>query len=40
MEARVDGSKRPLVQKAAEVVSLGLTLEGRAEVEVHFEEKK
>ncbi len=40
VEARVDGSKRPLVQVAPGVVSLGLTLEGQAEVKVHFEEKK
>ncbi|MCK4316711.1 MAG: hypothetical protein KAX24_13165, partial [Anaerolineae bacterium] len=40
VEARVDGRKRPLVQVAPGVVSLGLTLEGQAEVKVHFEEKK
>lgn len=37
-EARVDGVKRPLVEIAAGVVGLGLTLEGRAEVEVGFEQ--
>jgi alpha-galactosidase len=36
VEARVDGSKRPLVQIAPGVVGLGLTLAGRAEVEVEF----
>jgi len=36
VEARVDGSKRPLVQVAPGVVGLGLTLAGRAEVEVTF----
>jgi len=40
VEARVDGVKRPLVQVAPEVVALGLTLEGHAEVQVHFEETK
>ncbi len=36
VEARVDGTRRPLVQVAPGVVGLGLTLAGRAEVEVTF----
>nr|HID14440.1 alpha-galactosidase [Anaerolineae bacterium] len=36
MEARVDGVKRSLVPVAPGVVGLGLTLAGRAEVEVEF----
>jgi len=36
VEARVDGVKRPLVQVAPGIVGLGLTLEGRAEVEMMF----
>ena len=36
VEARVDGVKRSLVQIAPGVVGLGLTLAGRAEVEVEF----
>jgi alpha-galactosidase len=38
-EARVDGTRRPLVTVAPYVASLGLTLEGRAEVVVEFEEE-
>jgi len=36
VEARVDGTRRPLVQIAPGVVGLGLTLAGRAEVEITF----
>ena len=36
VEARVDGVKRSPVQVAPGVVGLGLTLAGRAEVEVEF----
>lgn len=40
VEAWVDGVKRSLVHVASGVVGLGLTLEGQAEVKVHFGEKK
>ena len=36
VEARVDGAKRPVVQKTPQVAGLGLTLEGRSELQVRF----